>query len=428
MLSSDLFLRLDQALPSDLRPLLHAVRIVAAGEGTRLYVVGGAVRDLLLGRPLVDVDVVVEGDAASLAQRVAQQVGGQVETHGRFGTAKIVRNGQALDLASARTEKYARPGALPTVQPGTLAQDLARRDFTINALALALTPPHAGALIDPFAGQKDLEAGLVRVLHDRSFIDDATRIFRAVRYEQRLGFHMEPQTEALARRDVPYLDTISGDRIRNEIELLLREDVPEKALARAADLRALARVGLPWRDAERTAQRFAQARQAAAPGAPSPETYLGLLVYGLAPQEAKAALARLNFPKTVEHTLRDVAQLKPILSDLAQPDLAPSALTGRLAAFQPAAVEVCAIACDPPEVGERLRRYLAEWRHVRPLLDGHDLARLGVPPGPQMGQTLKALHEARLDSLVQSREDEEAWVRDLMAQLASVEERARQQP
>ncbi|MDO8531647.1 MAG: hypothetical protein Q7T26_05705 [Dehalococcoidia bacterium] len=424
----DLLPRLDGALSADLRPLVHAARDAAAAENVRLYVVGGAVRDLLLGRPLVDVDIVVEGDAASLARRVAQQTGGRVEAHDRFGTAKVMHNGpvgtghgQSLDLATARTEKYVRPGALPTVQPGTLAQDLARRDFTINAIALGLTPPNEGVLLDPFAGQKDMAAGLVRVLHDKSFVDDATRIFRSVRYEQRLGFRMEPQTEALARRDIAYLDAISGDRVRNELDLLLREDAPERGLARLAEIGALERVGLPWHDAPWLSRKFAQARRAAPPGALLPEIYLGLLMYTLSPEEASAALRRLNFPRATDQALRDVGPLKATLADLTRPDLQASAVVHMLERFQPAALQTCAFACDNKAARERLRRYLAELRYVKSALDGHDLARLGVKQGPRMGQMLKALRDARLDGEVRSREDEEARVRRWLTQPASEE-------
>ncbi|MEK7873409.1 MAG: hypothetical protein AAB502_06085 [Chloroflexota bacterium] len=422
MAVSDLLPRLDGALSADLRPLVRAARDAAAAENARLYVVGGAVRDLLLGRPLVDVDIVVEGDATSLSRRVAQQTGGRVEAHDRFGTAKVLHNGpvstghgQSLDLAAARTETYARPGALPAVQPGTLAQDLARRDFTINAIALVLTPPDEGSLLDPFGGHKDIEAGLVRVLHDKSFVDDATRIFRAVRYEQRLGFRMEPQTESLARRDIRYLDAISGDRVRNELDLLLREDAPERGLARLAEIGALERVGLPWHDAAWLSVKFAQARRAAPPGALLPEIYLGLLIYTMSLEEASAALQRLNFPRATDQALRDVGPLKARLADLARPDLQASAAVHMLERFQPAALQTCAFACDDEAARERLRRYLAEWRYVKSALDGHDLARLGVAQGPRMGQLLTSLRDARLDGQVRSREDEESWVRRALA-------------
>jgi len=415
MAVSDLLPRLDGAMSADLRPLVRAARDAAAAENARLYVVGGAVRDLLLGRPLVDVDIVVEGDAAALARRVAQQTGGRVEAHDRFGTAKVIHNGQSLDLAAARTETYARPGALPTVQPGTLAQDLARRDFTINAIALVLTPPNEGGLLDPFGGHTDMETGLVRVLHDDSFIDDATRIFRAVRYEERLGFAMEPHTESLARRDIRYLDAISGDRVRNEIDMLLREHAPEKGMARLAEIGALTRVGLPWHDGAWLSRKFAQARRAAAPDALLPEIYLGLLMYSVSPDEAAAALQRLNFPRVTEQALRDVGPVKAMLADLARPALQASAAVHMLEGFQPAALQTCAFACDDEAARERLRRYLAEWRYVKSALDGHDLARLGVAQGPRMGQLLKSLRNARLDGQVRSREDEESWVRRALA-------------
>ncbi len=217
-----------------------------------LYLVGGPLRDLLLDRPLIDIDIAVEGDAMALATELATLVTKQktprsarpkpppsvraepveaaaattpapgVVTHPRFGTATVRIPGHHIDLVTARSETYARPGALPTVRPATIEEDLLRRDFTINALALRLSSPRRGEIIDPTGGRRDLDARLIRVLHEHSFQDDATRILRGFRYATRLGFEIEPETLACIDRDLRYLDTISGARLHHEFARISR--------------------------------------------------------------------------------------------------------------------------------------------------------------------------------------------------------------
>lgn len=196
-----------------------------------MYLAGGVVRDLLLGRPVRDVDLVVEGDALALARRLASRLGADCRDHGRFATATLVlEDGRRLDVAATRRERYARSGALPDVTPGVpIEEDLARRDFSINAMALAIATPTR--LLDPLGGRDDLRRGLVRVLHERSFADDPTRVFRAVRYAARLGFRLAPATRRALVAAVAdgALDRISADRLRREIRLLLEE--PERGRA-----------------------------------------------------------------------------------------------------------------------------------------------------------------------------------------------------
>src|SRR5690606_37682656 len=205
---------------------------VAAQMGMPIYFVGGLVRDLLLELPAVDIDIVVEGDAIALAQELRRRFGGRVRSHARFGTAKwlLSRNARrrlapdaalaeapaTIDFVTARTEFYERPSALPEVERGSIKLDLHRRDFTINTLAIRLDGAYLGQLLDFYGGMRDLERGLIRALHSLSFIDDPTRILRAVRLEQRLGFQIEPRTRELIADALPMLDRVTGDRIRHE--------------------------------------------------------------------------------------------------------------------------------------------------------------------------------------------------------------------
>ena len=202
----DIAARLQLSLPDDILILLQAAGTVASKKGFRLYVVGGFVRDLLLGMPNLDIDLVVEGSAVAMAKAMANRFGGEVRGHPRFGTAKWLLEGSsftslpAIDFVGARRESYAQPGALPDVEPGSIEQDLLRRDFSINTLAICLNDGCFGQLLDLFGGVADLRAGAIRVLHDLSFVDDPTRILRAVRYEARLNFRIEPHTESLLIR------------------------------------------------------------------------------------------------------------------------------------------------------------------------------------------------------------------------------------
>jgi tRNA nucleotidyltransferase (CCA-adding enzyme) len=198
-----------------------------------LFLAGGVVRDLLLGRPIRDVDLVVEGDALAFARRLAARLGATPREHGRFTTATLeLEEGGRLDVAATRRERYVRSGALPEVTPGVpIEEDLGRRDFSINALALELTKPPR--LLDPFGGRGDLRSGLVRVLHPLSFVDDPTRILRSVRYAARLGFRLAPATRRLLLAAVAEgaLERISADRLRREIRLILEEPTRERAIA-----------------------------------------------------------------------------------------------------------------------------------------------------------------------------------------------------
>jgi tRNA nucleotidyltransferase (CCA-adding enzyme) len=219
---------------------------IAGEQALPLYVVGGFVRDLLLGHPSTDFDFVVEGDAIKFAREVAHQLGGTLTPHDKFRTATwtppsniILSSHQLPDFVSARRETYAQPAALPDVTLSALNDDIHRRDFTINTLAIRLDGTYFGDLIDLLNGEQDLKAGVIRVLHDQSFIDDPTRIFRAARYEQRFGFAIEPATLNLITPALPHMDALSGDRIRHEIELFFTEADPNKGFVRLAQLGVL---------------------------------------------------------------------------------------------------------------------------------------------------------------------------------------------
>ncbi len=408
-MNHDLIYQLEQHLCEDVLQLLHAGTEIASEQGQSLYLVGGVVRDLLLGRANFDLDLVVEGDAIKLASLLGQREGGEVVVHPRFGTAKFRRGGLAFDLATARAETYSRPGVLPAVHPGSIEDDLRRRDFTINAMAINLSGDSFGKLIDPYGGESDLKLKLIRILHQRSFIDDATRILRALRYEMRLGFQLEAGTEELLRRDVAMLHTMTGERIRHELELILAEERPEKILHRAEELGVLKEIYPTLSGDSWIMEKFEQARLGSYPSLRA--IYFSLLASRFSPQEGEAFIERLKIPGAIARIIRDTLSLKAGLRILETPKLPHSAIYRLLHGYSSQAIVAGALASDSALIRQNLELYLNKLRYVKPSLNGRALQQMGLSPGPRLGEILHALEEARLDQKVKSKDQEEELVR-----------------
>lgn len=396
--------------PGPLRGLRTAARH-ADVSSVELYLVGGTVRDLFLGLHPNDLDLVVVGDAPALARAIAEEAGARWVEHDRFGTATVwLPGGVELDLATARSENYPRPGALPVVRPGTLADDLARRDFACNAIAVRLDGGAWGTLVDPLGGCEDIDAGRIRVLHDRSFVDDPTRLFRAVRYAGRLGFTLESHTRELFRRDLSCIHALSPDRIRHEIELIMREPQPEQALAlaHAAGLLRQLHPDLTFDGAREEAYRWARGT---APAEVEPAALgFALLGWHLDAPAAGELARRLNLTHAETNALVGAAGLRDHESRLAAVELSDSAAAALLGGYPLAAVVAFAAGTGSRVGRERALRYLDEWRHLRPHLNGRDLLALGVEAGPSVGAMLRQLRDARIDGQAQTKEDELALV------------------
>lgn len=386
-------------LPADLREMVEAVLHAARNARLNTYLVGGPVRDLLLGRVSLDVDICVEGDAMALAYRAAADLGARAITHRTFLTATLRRHPYHLDLATARSETYRRPGALPTVAHAAIGVDLRRRDFTINAIALALTGDRRGSLLDPCGGRRDLSTGVIRILHDGSFRDDATRILRAVRYAVRFRFQIEQRTLEALKRDVRYLDTISGARLRRELARTLGEEEPERTLERLQELGALARVHPGLAFDRRKARALVALRRL---GAPLPLSYWPVLAW----KAGERVTARLALPRAEAEATAATPRAEEAAAPFARPDIRPSEATALLDQLPPATVWALAALSDDP-IRERCLTYLRRWRTLRPSLRGHDLVALGVPPGPAVGDALRRLKAAKLDGEAPTRADEE---------------------
>jgi tRNA nucleotidyltransferase (CCA-adding enzyme) len=404
-----------EQLPADLIDFIKQAGETAQKQQQRLYLVGGVVRDLLLERQSCDLDIVVEGDAVKLAREIADRRQAHLTVHRRFGTAKLKWKERSVDLATARAETYARPGALPVVRPGTISDDLSRRDFTVNAMAIELNPNRFGDIIDPHGGRQDLDNRLIRILHEKSYIDDATRIWRAIRYEQRLDFRLELATEELLKQCTAWLGTVSGDRIRHELELILKEEMPEKTFRRADELGVLDRLHPSLNGDDWLAEKYEMARRECPPGnVPAPQLYLALLVYRLTASETAYLISSLRLTRTTAQTLRDTMSIKRRLSELASSGLAPSQIYHLLHGCCLTALNACRLAAGPTVAAEHIELYLNVLSHINPSLTGDALKKLGVTEGPRIKEVLGVLREARLDGKIDSRKGEEKMLRGMI--------------
>jgi len=379
-------------------------RLLPALEGLPpAYLVGGGVRDLLRGAEPVDVDLAVEGDARSAARAVADRLGSDAREYERFGTATVETRAGTYNFAGTRRESYDTPGELPRVEPASLEEDLRRRDFSINAMALALSGDDLGHLYDPCGGGPDLEHRLVRVLHERSFLDDPTRLLRAVRYAARLGFELDPETERLAREAVAAdaLSTVSGARIRDELMDLLREtDVPS-GIERMRDLEIHSALHPELDpDAELVAS---AALGATAIGADRGVAALAALVEN-APEALDLWLADLHLPADERDAASRAARVGPrIATSLRERELTPSELR-ELLAREPLEALAVALALRAPS--EPILRWVTKLRGVELEISGKDLLQAGVPEGPAIGRALDETLSRKLDGLVSGRDEE----------------------
>jgi len=436
------------SLAPPLWSMVLAVGAAAAALDMPLYFVGGMVRDLLLGYAPTDLDMVVEGDGIALVQQLQAQFGGEVHTHRRFGTGKWfvspdiwrqVQNKYAagleewtavsplpasIDFVTARTEFYKEPSALPQVERGSIKLDLHRRDFTINTLAVRLDGAHLGELLDFYGGRKDLQQGLVRVLHSLSFIDDPTRILRAVRYEQRLKFAIEPRTAELLADGLPMLDRVTGDRIRHELELAFREQSPTAVLARLWEMDVMPHIHPALRWTGETAVAFARVPAILADpawrAALSDETpvflYFALWILPLETDERTAVMARLRVRKATREDVAATAWLLDVLAGL--PATARlSEIAFALRPFLPRVLLTARVALTDSAAIDRLEWYFREGRKVETAVSGDDLRELGLKPGPQFAVILDRLLAARLDGEVQTEAEERALLAEIVPKL-----------
>jgi tRNA nucleotidyltransferase (CCA-adding enzyme) len=400
-----------------LRPLFDAVADLGE-QADGVHLVGGTIRDILLGEESFDVDIAVEGDAIAIARLLAESLGGRVTPHSKFGTAVVqYGDGERIDVVTTRTEFYDAPGALPAVERAGLREDLFRRDFTINAMAASLSPADFGRLTDPFGGRADLEAKVLRVLHPLSFIDDPTRIFRAVRYEARYGFRLEEHSARLARGciEMGLVGDLSSARLRDELVTLLDDPGAVGGIRRLGELGADTAIHPRLRADEEAAGLFSRAlalRDELEVDVPAWRIGLAVLGRALAPEEAYEWLERLKVRRRDLTLVVGAITVAPLIGErLRAEELEPAQVVALADSFAPDAPLLTLAADELPE----LREYFTRLKDVRLEIDGGDLAELGLSESPQVGDVLGELRRRKLNGELDGRDQELAAARELLA-------------
>ena len=415
----------------DLAPRLRALPKLerlwpALGEASRdtggVYLVGGAVRDLLLDEPTFDIDLAVEGDGIAFAERLGRALGGRVHAHAKFHTAVVIAGDLRVDVATARTEHYEYPAALPTVEHSSIRQDLYRRDFTINAMAVSLMPAEFGLLVDPYRGEDDLRAGVVRVLHNLSFIEDPTRIFRAVRYENRYGFEMDALTRQLAQScvEMGLVGDLSGARVRDELVAILSEERVGGALERIAAI-GLAGALHPALDCGEPAvelvQRLDAARRRYAPDLPPWRGRLAAMARAIPGDELDAWLERLRVRRRDARVVA-AAAVVPLRLQAPLERAEEPARVAELLAAQPVEVALMVLA-GGGRAAEQAELYLERLRAVALDIDGDTLRQqFGMPESPLIGEVLAELLRRRRNGDLGGREQQLEAARELLTEVA----------
>lgn len=426
--------RLQNTLPQPLLRLLTEIGHKATEIGQNFYIVGGFVRDLLLNLSSADVDLVVEGNAITLAKAMQDRHGGQVQSHERFGTAtwyltieqaQKIQIVDRLDFVTARTEVYQHPAALPDVTPATIQADLHRRDFTINSLALSLNPDNYGDILDIFQAQTDLQHQQIRVLHDLSFVDDPTRIFRAVRYEQRFGFQIEPHTRQLIQQALPLISHLTHNRLLNELQHGFAEQKPEKMMIRLSEMGALSVIQPRLVAGSWYRERCQQLRQGALTGQglpetpwktrnPTPDHYLGLLSFPLSTEDCQALIKRLHLPNEAKKLLTQIQAIKVLIPRLSQPQKL-SQVYKLLHLFSDEAIFLCWHSIEDTIVRQHLSLFSQTLRHIHPLTTGKDLiTQFNLPPSPLIGRILTELQQALMDGEISTLDEEHRLTKHIL--------------
>jgi tRNA nucleotidyltransferase (CCA-adding enzyme) len=410
--------------------LFKEIGRVASENQMTAYAVGGMLRDLLLTRPSFDLDFVIEGSAPLLAQKLVEGHPKRFAleaTHERFQTARLrLLDGNAggvVDLSTARTEFYEFPAALPTVEPSKLEQDLFRRDFTINAMAVSIVPSTFGTLYDYFNGLDDLHSSLIRILHQFSFIEDPTRLLRAARFAARFDFKLEKNTREQAKRAITIgiFDNLGGSRLKKELKLLL------EAAERKRALEILSELGgklcyldehLEYGQAERKAIRRCEKLLAVFPGMINWAVFLALLLSSLPEAQLESVLARLHLTNEERNIVVSGLMLLPKLAAIGK-DARPSEIYEVLHGESDEAMVIAVCLAPDDSLGKAVRRmarlYTEELRKIVPETSGQDLLSLGFAQGPKLGQVLKSLLVAKLNGQVTTKHEELEFVKKFAA-------------
>ncbi|HEX8947881.1 MAG TPA: CBS domain-containing protein [Dissulfurispiraceae bacterium] len=419
-----------EKLPGELYAFLLTAAEAADELGYGAYLVGGCVRDLLRGEKNLDIDLVVEGDGIAFAKKLGKKIGAKVIVHQKFGTAQLILKDSSrflvggkelrIDVATARTEYYESPAALPKVELSSIKKDLYRRDFTINTLAVRINRKEFGLLIDFFGGQRDLKDKAIRVLHNLSFVEDPTRAFRAIRFAERFGFKLTKHTENLMKLAIrmSIFEKLSGTRIYDELILTFHETNPIKALKRLGDYGLLKVIHprlifspaldallqsvhdtISWFELLFLKEEYDKGM-----------LYIMALLYKLTAEERELALSRLAVPaKLKEKVLKELLAVQEILRMFYPDD--PVHAYRLLVGREIESILFSMALTRDSNVKKAISHYLMYSRHVRPLLRGEDLKALGITPGPLYSEVFRRLHEEKLRGGLGSRDEEREFVK-----------------
>lgn len=403
---------LESKLPAETVEMLRAAGELAASGSSGAsdaYLVGGSVRDLVLGRDPKDPDIVVVGNGTRFARALAEKINGKVASVSQFGTAVIDTPNGLIDIATARLDTYSSPAALPEITPSTIDADLLRRDFSVNAMALSILPTNWGELLDPQRGFSDAARRKIRILHDTSFQDDPTRILRAVRYEVRLGFSMGVETAEALDRDLSYIDQLSSARLLAELQKLLREPMRADILRRAEALGVIGAISPALRVTAaglKAMEHFGEAGDNV-----DELLFVACMTSSLTEKEGESVIARLQPDRDWQAVIRGAAAFRDVASILESPDLLPSEIVDLLARIPVPVIEFQRVAGPKTRQREHIEAYLRRHRDIRSETTGDELMAQGVPQGPVLGKLLLELKNARLDGKVSSHTEELDLVR-----------------
>jgi len=411
-------------IPVELKSIISKLREQALSQGLKSYLVGGFVRDLILGFKNLDLDIVIEGDGIKFAGQFADSQGGRITAHKRFGTATVIlTTGVKVDFSSARKETYLKPAHLPVVSPGSLKDDLFRRDFTINAMAISL---NEGKVIDCFCGSVDLKHKKIRVLHDLSFKDDPTRILRGIRFEQRFNFSIEPLTLSLLKEAVNLrlLERVHPHRIRDDLILVLKEQNPLKEIKRIKELAGFNFIHPKLKLSAKTCGYLRSLAEEISwfnnnyPKRRGLDTWLIYLIGlldSLNPGAIRDICERLGLRKGEEKRILSYKQARSaFITDLSNPKIKPARI---FALLEPLSYETI-ISLKGKYNNSVLKRHIADFLEVYNgmciLVSGDDLHCLGLPPGPRYQKIFTQVLNAKLNGEVKNKEEELYLIKKLL--------------
>ena len=417
--SRNLSTLLKDRFPEKIYLLLKTSGEVAEKMGLNVYLVGGSVRDLLLGQANLDIDLVIEGDGILFAKELSAKLHARSRVHPRFGTAQIIHDDLKLDIATARTEYYESPAALPKVEMSSIKKDLYRRDFTINTLAIKLNKKDFGTLIDFFGGQRDLKEKTIRVLHNLSYVEDPTRAFRAVRFAERFGFKLSKHTANLIKSVIKMnlFEKLSGSRLYEELLIAFKETNPVKTLKKLSDYDLLKVIHKNLIFDENLEARLSSMYETLAwynllyleEKADAGILYLMALLSHLSDNDRKEALERLLAPSKLQKIiLKSISESGAILSKLPSRD--PAGLFHLLADVSIEIILFSMAITKDVHKKKEISHFLVDLKKVTPTLKGRDLQNLGIQQGPVYSLILKELLDEKLRGKLKSEEDEKKYV------------------